>query len=41
MTRRKNSNVDNRAYKFRLYPNAQQTVLINYKSNLETVRPYL
>ena len=29
MTRRKNSNVDNRAYKFRLYPNAQQTVLIN------------
>ena len=28
MTRRKNSNVDNRAYKFRLYPNAQQTVLI-------------
>ena len=29
MTRRKNSNVNNRAYKFRLYPNAQQTVLIN------------
>ena len=29
MTRRKNTNVDNRAYKFRLLPNAQQTVLIN------------
>ena len=28
---RKNKNVDNRAYKFRLYPNAAQTVLINYK----------
>ena len=26
---RKNKNVDNRAYKFRLYPNAAQTVLIN------------
>ena len=27
-TMRKNSNVDNRAYKFRIYPNAEQTVLI-------------
>ena len=26
---RKNKNVDNRAYKFRLYPNAEQVVLIN------------
>ena len=26
---RKNKNVDNRAYKFRLYPNAEQIVLIN------------
>ena len=29
MARRKNKNVDNRAYKFRLLPNAEQTVLIN------------
>jgi putative transposase len=29
MGRRKNKDVDNRAYKFRLLPNAEQTVLIN------------
>ena len=29
MARRKNKNVDNRAYKFRLLPNAEQTILIN------------
>ena len=29
MARRKNTNVDNRAYKFRMYPNKNQKVLIN------------
>ena len=29
MRRKSNKNVENRAYRFRLYPNSEQTILIN------------